>query len=348
LSDRVILNQKDAVKSMKRWTWLLLLVLGAIAVMGIGGFFLPSQESPIVKASIETPQPQIEYPQVSPSKLFGHIQQLNFKRFAEKERSRTRNYITSELKKNGWKPELESFAEGVNIFAEREGTDKNAGAILVAAHYDTVAISNGADDNASGVAVVLEVGRLLGSHPTPRTLQLAFFDREEVGLLGSKAFVASSGHLTNLDGAIVMDMVGYACHTPGCQKYPAGLPVSPPSDKGDFLAVVGDAEHLPLLGAFFVQGGESSLPRVLTLPVPLKGMLTPDTLRSDHAPFWLQGVGAVLVTDTANLRNINYHQPGDKPMEIDRKFFNGAAQIVVNAIAKLLESRSNLNTPASS
>ena len=315
--------------------------------MGIGGFFMPSQEWPIVKANIETPQPQIKYPQVSPSKLFAHIQQLNFKRFAEKERNPTRNYITSELKKDGWKPQLESFAEGVNIFAEREGTDKNAGAILVAAHYDTVAISSGADDNASGVAVVLEVARLLGSCETPRTLQLAFFDQEEVGLLGSKAFVASSAHLANLDGAIVMDMVGYACYIPGCQKYPAGLPVSPPSDKGDFLAVVGDAEHLPLLDAFFVQGAESSLPRVLTLPVPLKGVLAPDTLRSDHAPFWLQGVGAVLVTDTANLRNINYHQPSDKPTQINRKFFNGAAQIVVNATAKLLESRSNLNTSAS-
>jgi Zn-dependent M28 family amino/carboxypeptidase len=329
---------------MKRWIWLLLLVLGVMTVMGIGGFFLPSQESPIVKASSETRQQQIKYPQVSPSKLFAHIQQLNFKRFAEKERSLTRNYITSELRKNGWKPQLESFAEGVNIFAERQGTDKNAGAILVAAHYDTVAISSGADDNASGVAVVLEVGRLLGSRVTPRTLQLAFFDKEEIGLLGSKAFVASSTHLKNLAGAIVMDMVGYTCHTPGCQKYPAGLPITPPSNKGDFLAVVGDAEHLPLLDAFFVRGGESNLPKVLTLPVPLKGVLAPDTLRSDHAPFWLQGVGAVLVTDTANLRNINYHQSGDKPTEIDRKFFNGAAQIVVNATAKLLESRSSLNT----
>jgi Zn-dependent M28 family amino/carboxypeptidase len=331
---------------MKRWIWLLLLVLGVMTVMGIGGFFLPSQELPIVKASSETRQQQIKYPQVSSSKLFAHIQQLNFKRFAEKERSLSRNYITSELRKNGWKPQLESFAEGVNIFAEREGTDKNAGAILVAAHYDTVAISSGADDNASGVAVVLEVGRLLGSRVTPRTLQLAFFDKEEIGLLGSKAFVASSAHLKNFGGAIVMDMVGYTCHTPGCQKYPAGLPINAPSNKGDFLAVVGDAEHLPLLDAFFVRGGESNLPRVLRLPVPLKGVLTPDTLRSDHAPFWLQGVGAVLITDTANLRNINYHQPGDKPTEIDRKFFNGAAQIVVNATAKLLESRTSLNTPS--
>ena len=93
--------------------------------------------------------------------------------------------------------------------------------------------SPGADDNATGVASVLEVARLLGSRPTPRTLQLALFDREELGLLGSRAFVADKKHLENLQGAIVMDMVGFACHQVGCQKYPQGLPVVPPSDKGD-------------------------------------------------------------------------------------------------------------------
>jgi len=69
-------------------------------------------------------------------------------------------------------------------------------------------------------------------------------------------------------------MVGFACYTVGCQRYPAGLPIIPPTN-GDFLAVVGD-EHLPLLEAFH-QSGQSDLPPVLTLPVPLKGMLIPTT-----------------------------------------------------------------------
>lgn len=298
---------------------------------------------------------------VSADQLFAHVQRLNFTRHTPAERSRTRAYITTELKKMGWKPQLEKFQDGVNVFAQRPGTDKNAGAILVGAHYDTVYISPGADDNASGVAVVLEVARLLGSRPTPRTLQLAFFDKEEAGLLGSKAFVTNKKHLENLQGVIVLDMVGYACHTPGCQKYPTGLPMTPPSDKGDFLAVVGDAEHLPLLHAFqnsqmlppisfnkASTGGKSeSMPPVLTLPIPLKGLLTPDTLRSDHAPFWYQGVGAVLVTDTANLRTSHYHQPSDVPATLDRKFFTGAAQVVVNTTSALLENSDALGSPSS-
>ncbi len=168
------------------------------------------------------------------------------------------------------------------------------------------------------------------------------FDQEELGLRGSLAFAANKTYLENLRAVIVMDMVGFACYTAGCQRYPAGLPIIPPTNQGDFLAVVGDSEHLPLLNTFQQSG--QSMPAVLTLPVPLKGMLMPDTLRSDHAPFWYQGVGAVLLTDTANLRTPHYHQPSDTPATIDKSFFTGAAQIVVNAINRLLETRDRLET----
>ncbi|MCC5603879.1 M28 family peptidase [Nostoc favosum] len=346
---------------MRKWIWLMLLVVMAVAVVGSrGSTFFEQRPSPAIVESIpvETPQPQPESkevdsaPQVSTNKLLTHIQKLNFQRYTTTERSLTRTYITTELTKLGWKPKLEKFSEGVNIFAERVGTNKAAKAILVGAHYDTVALSPGADDNASGVAVVLEVARLLGSRPMPRTLQLAFFDKEEAGLLGSQAFVSKTARLQNLSGAIIMDMVGYACYTTECQKYPAGLPVTPISDKGDFLAVVGDTEHLPLLSAFqnsqmlpsTALNKQKSMPSVLTLPIPFKGLLTPDTLRSDHAPFWYQGVGAVLVTDTANLRTPHYHQPSDVPATIERSFFTGAAQIVVNATTALLEKNEVLET----
>ncbi|KYC36491.1 peptidase M28 [Scytonema hofmannii PCC 7110] len=388
------------MKAKKKWFWLVLLALTTMVVVLVAkGLFPQHQESVIYSIRVEnsvpvkkdasnkntgTPgvisssphqslQEKVEEkvdgdrttstPQVSGSRLFSHLQKLNFIRHTPVERSRARSYISSELQKLGWQPQLEEFTEkqlditrvGINIFAERPGTSKDAGAILVAAHYDTVFFSPGADDNASGVAVVLELARLLGSRPTAKTLQLAFFDLEEAGLLGSKAFVKNKTHLENLNGVIVMDMVGYACHISGCQKYPSGLPVKTTSNKGDFVAVVGDAEHLPILNAFQkanisqtalnkedqkAKGEITSspiLPSVLTLPVPLKGLLTPDVLRSDHAPFWYQGIGAVLVTDTANLRTPHYHKPTDVPATLDREFFTGTAQLVVNAATELLE-----------
>ena len=354
---------------MKKWIWLILLLVVVIVPAANGCFSQTSQSAPIsARKSSKVdrqPQPQIysvpvkDYPQVSEKKLFAHIKKLNFQRYSFFERRRARIYITKELKKWGWKPKLENFPQGVNIFAERKGTQEATGAILIAAHYDTVFKSPGADDNASGVAVTLEIARLLGKVRTPRTLQLAFFDKEEDGLLGSLAFTAQPKHMENLQGVIVMDMVGYGCYTSGCQKYPKNLPITPPSDKGDFIAVIGDTEHLPLLNSFHereqiasksrnstsTKSTSLNQPSILKLPIPLKGILTPDVLRSDHAPFWYQGVGALLVTDTANLRTPHYHQPSDTPANIDRPFFRGAAQIVVDATTDLLENKKSLKTP---
>ncbi|HEY9295235.1 MAG TPA: M28 family peptidase, partial [Phormidium sp.] len=166
-------------------------------------------------------------PQIDQSRLWKHVDTLAGERDGERSRSFTRDYISQQLQTLGFSPDLQQFDRGINVFAERKGTDSNAGAILVAAHYDTVPNSPGADDNATGVAVVLELARLLGSRATPRTLQVAFFDREELGLLGSLAFTGSDARLKNLQGAIVLDMVGYACRTPGCQQYPEGLTAQP-------------------------------------------------------------------------------------------------------------------------
>jgi Zn-dependent M28 family amino/carboxypeptidase len=345
---------------MRKWI-VSVLALVAIAVAVSSHEFFQQRSQPVIESRVESaPAPLVQHfdvavasekpvnaPNVDPKRLMAHVNALNFQRYTQRERDRTRKYLTQSLKKLGWSPELQTFEGGVNVVATRKGTDKKAGTVLIAAHYDTVPGSPGADDNASGVAVILEMARLFGSRPTPRTLQLAFFDQEELGLRGSLAFAAKQTNLDNLRGVIVMDMVGYACYTPGCQQLPPGLPITPPSDKGDFLAVVGDTEHLPLLDTF-KKSAQPGLPPVLTLPVPLKGIMTPDVLRSDHAPFWYRGVGAVLLTDTANLRTPHYHQPSDTPTSLDRPFFQGAAQLVANATTRLLESDRLESEPSTS
>ncbi|UBF23566.1 M28 family peptidase [Kovacikia minuta CCNUW1] len=82
----------------------------------------------------------------------------------------------------------------------------------------------------------------------------------------------------------------------------------------------------------------------MTLPIPFKGVFTPDVLRSDHAPFWAQNIGAVMVGDTANFRNPHYHQPSDTVETLDRTFFAGSAQRVVDAVTQLLSSNKPLTT----
>jgi Peptidase family M28 len=321
--------------------FLLLLLLG----MGLvsSKFFIAPQPVSVpmeIKQKVAKP-PVLSTPQVSTTRLFTHLQNLSGDYaqrsakgdcYTNQNRTSARKYITASLKSLGWSPNLQSFTDGTNIVAERPGISLNAGTIIVAAHYDTVPGSPGADDNGSGIATLLEIARIFQDLSTPQTLKLVFFDAEEIGLRGSLAFTANKANLTNLNGVVVMDMIGFSCYTPGCQKYPPGLPKVAQHKHGDFLAVVGDAEHLQLLNAFH----SATLP-VITLPIPLKGLFTPDVLRSDHAPFWYRGIGAVLVTDTANLRSPHYHQSSDTVANIDRAFFTSAAQVVVNATHRLLQ-----------
>ncbi|MGC9504015.1 M28 family peptidase [Baaleninema sp.] len=280
-----------------------------------------------------------EVPQVDSDRLFGYVETLAFPRDDLPDRRRARQYLLETLTEAGWSPKLQAFEGGANLVATRPGSDPEAGTILVGAHYDTVAGSPGADDNASGVATVLELAQLLGEYPSRRRLTVVLFDREEDGLLGSLNFV-SPDTTTDLRGAIVLEMTGYACYEVGCQTYPSGLRGDFP-ETGDFLGVVGNTAASEVVAAFENLQGED-LPDIVTLTVPFNGVAFPDLLRSDHAPFWLAGVGAVMVTDTANFRNPHYHRSSDTPETIDRPFLTGNAQAIVTAIAGLLEE-SRLN-----
>jgi hypothetical protein len=342
---------------MKRWVWAIALAL----LILIGSCGIETRPSAVPEVSPEkspttaiappiakpSPVPKVvipvPVPQVSAEELQRHVRGLSGERYGEDDRAQVRAYLTETLSTLGWKPELQNFEGGINVIARRPGSDPGAGRILLTAHYDTVPGSPGADDNASAIAVALETARLLGNRPTPCNLELAFFDLEERGLLGSLAFTAEPANLSQLLGVINLEMLGYACYTPGCQKYPENLPIATLPDRGDFIGVVGDQEHLPLLNAFQT-AAKSDLPSVITLPVPFKGLLTPDVLRSDHAPFWAKNIGAVMVGDTANFRNPHYHQPSDTPDTLDLSFLTGSAQLVVNATSALLESQESLLT----
>lgn len=270
-------------------------------------------------------------------RLMADVQALAFERFTLEQRRQARAHIAHSLTAMGYTPDLHGYPSGVNVLAERPGTDPAAKAILVAAHFDTVEGSPGADDNASGVAVALEVARQIRARPTRRTLLLAFFDEEEQGLVGSSFYAASPLRIEALAGVVVLEMVGFACRKPGCQQLPPGLPKGIAPETGDFIAVVGDAEHVELLHAFRRASGVDR-PAVFALPVPEKGDVLPDSRRSDHAPFWDRGVGAVMVTDTANLRNPHYHRASDTPATLDPVFLAGVAAIVVDAVVELLDA----------
>ncbi len=194
--------------------------------------------------------------------------------------------------------------------------------ILIGAHYDTVPGSPGADDNASGVAVLLELGRLLAESPAQWPIRLVAFDMEEYGLSGSRAYAA---HLKQqrqkLRLMLGLEMLGYRSSEPGSQSYPLYSPVLRLlyPDRGDFIGLIGNLRAIPEL-RHLSKAMRQAQAQCYWLPVPLLGWAVPDTRRSDHSPFWDRGDRAIMVTDTANLRNPNYHTASDTLDTLDLDF----------------------------
>ncbi|MBO9998234.1 MAG: M28 family peptidase [Cyanobacteria bacterium SID2] len=189
--------------------------------------------------------------------------------------------------------------------------------ILIGAHYDAVPGSPGADDNASGVAVLLELARSIAAEPLRYPVQFAAFDLEEIvvangealGLRGSSHYAMQLRRQNQpLRLMVALEMLGYCTDKPGSQNYPSGLQYFYP-DRGNFIALVGNLRSIRDLWGLSRQI-RHEIP-CEWLPVPNLGKPVPDTRRSDHAPFWDNGYNAVMVTDTANLRNPNYHQASD-------------------------------------
>lgn len=212
-----------------------------------------------------------------------------------------------------------------NLILNLTSLDKRGAPILIGAHYDTVPGTPGADDNATGVAALLELARTFATKPLKYPVQLVAFDMEEYGLLGSAAYSAQLRQQQQpLRLMISLEMLGYSTSTPGSQRYPAGLSRFYPN-QGNFIALIGNLPTIPdliRLSRSIRTSGVSSE----WLPTFNKGLSIPQTRLSDHAPFWDQGYRAMMVTDTAFLRNPHYHQVSDRINTLDLDFLTGVCR----------------------
>lgn len=211
--------------------------------------------------------------------------------------------------------------------------------LIVAGHYDTVEGSPGADDNASALAVLLEVAHSLRNLPLKREVRFIAFCLEEENLLGSLAYVSSLKNAgREIAGAIVLECVGYASAAEGSQRKPPDLPIALPT-VGDFLGMVGNAKSAPLVQAI-AGAAKQDVPdlKTVSLVVPGDGELLPDTRRSDHAAFWHYEYPAVMLTDTANFRNPNYHRPTDTLDTLNLEFMEKVAQAVTASAIRLCDA----------
>ncbi len=208
----------------------------------------------------------------------------------------------------------------INLEVEIHGRARPQEVLVIGAHYDSAWPAPGADDNASGVAVLLELARQFANQRFDRTIRLVAFANEELphygsDRMGSKVYARQiSEREENIIGMFSLEMLGYYDDDPGSQRFPR--PVEPfYPDRGNFLAFVANLASGGLLRkaiAGFRQ--HASLPsQGIAAPVAL----VPDIRRSDHAMFWAQGYPAVMITDTAGFRNPHYHRHTDTPETLD-------------------------------
>ncbi len=253
------------------------------------------------------------------------------------------DYILAQMKSFGLDP-LEEAIEGernerfVNLIGRESGSRVGKKILVIGAHYDTVSESPGADDNASGLAALLEAARILAPLRGKLTPQFVAFSLEEEGFLGSDHYARQvRRNKVPLWGAIILECVGYTDARPGSQSAPPGLPIKLP-DRGDFIGLVGNAGAEPIQKAYEVAVSTycPELPCVSFL-VPGKGEALPDTRRSDHVPFWDRGYRAVMLTDTADFRNPNYHKKSDLLKTLDLPFITRVARSLAAAVIDLAE-----------
>jgi Zn-dependent M28 family amino/carboxypeptidase len=238
--------------------------------------------------------------------------------------NRTIDYISSQLSAYGYsvleQPYDYKGKTYKNIYVEKKGTREPERIIVVGAHYDTVTGTPGADDNASAVAGLLELARLLADKPLTGTLHFVAFTLEEPPLFRSKKMgsyvYAESLKRAGRDvrGMICLEMIGYFSDKPDSQLFPLPFMRWVYPDKGDFVTLVSNLQSRDFLKNIrrgFRKGTDLPAESLTTVSI------VPGVDFSDHRSFWKLGYNAIMVTDTAFYRNPHYHGIGDVPETLD-------------------------------
>lgn len=198
-------------------------------------------------------------------------------------------------------------ANACSVVAERKGSTAPQDVLLVMAHFDSVGADfAGADDNATGSAVTLEMARVLKTHANRKTFRFFFTNGEEQGLLGAEHYarqLAQSGQARQLKLAINMDMVGY--------------------NQNGIVELETDAEW-NALAQWFAQLAEKH--------TTLKSKITLGAWGSDHVPFLKLGVPTLLTIEDWSTKTPCYHQSCDKPETVNYRYANEIAKLNLSAV----------------
>ncbi len=234
-----------------------------------------------------------------------------------------------------------------NVVAEVRGTELPEEIVVFGAHYDSAAFpaadcsepltgSVGADDNASGVAATLALAREFAKKPGRRTLRFIAFANEEIpfgltGAMGSRVCaLRSAAAKERIVAMITPECIGFYSGKPGSQSYP--FPMKGKPDRGDYIAFVSNTDSTQLVKDCVLLFRQSC-------QFPSDGACVPfgEGDRSDHWGYCKEGYPGLMATDTANLRNPNYHMASDTPASLDYR----RMALVVDGLGKVVRALSD-------
>jgi Zn-dependent M28 family amino/carboxypeptidase len=244
-----------------------------------------------------------------------------------KKLNKAAEFIENKFRSYGYPVQRQSFIYRGNIYyniiAEVKGTDAHTdGVLIIGAHYDTVIGTPGADDNASGIAGLLELARLTALQPAKRTIRFVAFCLEEPPAFGTEhmgSYVYAKSVKDEgvaVYGMISLEMIGYFCDEKDCQRYPLFCIGWAYPDKGNYISFIGNNSSRS-----FTKKVKRSFTAASALPVESLNTFSSVTGVdfSDHRNFWKFGYPAFMITDTSFYRNHNYHDAQDTSKTLDYK-----------------------------
>ena len=209
--------------------------------------------------------------------------------------------------------------------------------LVIGAHYDAYEQTPGADDNASGIAGLIEIAYLLGENGTEKEVELVAYSLEEPphfrsNNMGSHAHATKmEKENTKIEGVILLEMIGYFSDEWGSQSYPNPLLHLLYPNQGNFIAVVGRLDQRSFTKTVkCALKGATDLP-VFSINAPAS---LPEIDFSDHRNYWPLGINAVMITDTSFYRNRTYHKLTDTSEKLDYKRM---AKVVISVYEAMKE-----------